>query len=113
MWTTWFVNPISGDSPGMTIQGGGGQNTWATNKGYMSIILSQISVIKSKCGLNIMRPHLENNIRKKFENWQSYYKFCLPYENMFWTQIALTWYFFEIWNSSFFNWARQRSASTW
>ena len=38
--------------------GGGGQNTCATNKAYISEILYH-SGIKSKCGMYKLRPHLK------------------------------------------------------
>ena len=40
--------------------GGEGRNTCTTNKGYTSIILRQILVVK--CGLYILEPHLEKEI---------------------------------------------------
>ena len=38
--------------------------------------IADYSGIKRKCGLHIMRPHLEGKKCTNFENWLSYLKFC-------------------------------------
>ena len=64
-----------------SLQGGGDKNTCGTNMVYISAnFKAYLSGIKNKCGLHIIRLHLEKTPHN-FEYWPSYQNFCSPYKN--------------------------------